>query len=323
MKLSIVVPIFNVEAYIAKCADSLVKQTVPNDDFEVIFVNDGTKDNSITILRDVVDFENHQNFHLVEKENGGLSSARNYGMEYVKGEYVWFVDSDDWIDEDAVVKVLPLLSGEDAIHFPLYYRESSTGTIIKSVASSGITGSQITRGQYQYPVQFSIYRKDFLNENNLTFRKDILMEDLHFTPRALYKAVNLLVADFPVYHYLQRDGSIMKSKVTRKRIEDRIWIAHDLYKFMEDNVTSGDKVDWASCIITDLNATMFDACRSNDPELLLLAKNFINKETRLTALLKHSTNRRNRIWYWLSKVAFGNFYIVYKVLFSLRYKHLN
>ena len=81
MKLSIIVPIYNVEAYIEKCAKSLLNQNVTKDTYEVIFVNDGTKDNSISVLCKTIDFTKHENFHLIEKENGGLSSARNYGLE--------------------------------------------------------------------------------------------------------------------------------------------------------------------------------------------------------------------------------------------------
>lgn len=319
MKLSIIVPVYGVETYIEKCAKSLVSQNVPNSYYEVIFVNDGTKDNSISVLHSIVDFQQQENFYLYEKENGGLSSARNYGLQYAKGEYIWFVDSDDWIDEDAIERIIPFLSGVDAIHFPSYYQEKLNETSIVSVNSSGINGRQITSGKYQFPVPFSIYRKGFLIDNNLSFKQGILMEDLHFSPRALYLADSVVIVEFPVYHYLQREGSIMKSLVTKKRIEDRIWISYDLNAFMKENVSDKDKMKWKECIVIDVNAIMFDAFRSNNKELLSIAKDYINTQSELTSLLKFSLNRRNRVWYWCSRIMGGNFYSVYRLLYKLRY----
>lgn len=320
MKLSIVVPVFNVEAYISKCANSLAKQTASNNYFEVIFVNDGTKDNSISVLRKVIDFDNQPNFFLVEKENGGLSSARNYGLNNAKGEYVWFVDSDDWVDNDSVERILPLLNNNvDAVHFPSYYREERSGTSVRTVISKGETGTEIINSSYQYPAQFSIYRYDFLKTKQLEFQQGILMEDLHFTPRALYLAEKVKVADFPVYHYLQRDTGIMFSPVSKKRILDRIWISHDLYDFSQEYVLDRDKNKWRECIVIDVNAVMYDTFRSGNKELHSIAKQYINKEKSLTNCLKYSNNKKNRIWYYISRLFFNNFYLTYRFLFWLRY----
>ena len=320
MKLSIVVPIYNVAPYIEKCAKSLLSQSANKDIFEVIFVNDGTTDDSIEILHETIDFEQNRNFFLVEKENGGLSSARNYGMKYITGEYVWFVDSDDWVDENAIEKILPYLNNVDALHFPTYYREDATDTSIVSVNAQGTTGRQITSGEYQFPVQFTIYKTEFLTHNNLEFQKGILMEDLHFTPRALYLAKDVKICKFPVYHYLQRAGGIMLSDVSKKRIYDRIWISKDLFEFSQKHVSNEDVNLWSECIAIDVNAIMYDACRSNDKEILDIAKSYINKERQHTYVLKFSRNFKNRIWYYISLVCFGNFYHTYRILYKLRYR---
>lgn len=106
MKLSIIIPIYNVEKYIERCAESVLNQNVPPSQYEVIFVNDGTKDNSVEILKKAINFNIHSNFQIRDKENGGLSSARNFGLEHATGDYVWFVDSDDWIESNCLAKIV-------------------------------------------------------------------------------------------------------------------------------------------------------------------------------------------------------------------------
>jgi glycosyltransferase involved in cell wall biosynthesis len=94
--LSIIVPVYNVEKYLAQCLDSLLNQTYR--DFEVLIVNDGTKDSSAQIAMDYVK-KDSDHFMLLNKENGGLSDARNYALPYAKGKYITFLDSDDYVEE--------------------------------------------------------------------------------------------------------------------------------------------------------------------------------------------------------------------------------
>ena len=98
MKVSVVVPVYNVEKYLKRCLDSIINQTYKN--IEIILVNDGSKDNSRDICEEYE--KNFDNIILINQENGGLSAARNTGLKYVKGEAVTFVDSDDWLELDAI-----------------------------------------------------------------------------------------------------------------------------------------------------------------------------------------------------------------------------
>ena len=110
IKISIVIPIYNVEHYIGRCAESVLNQKLSKDEYEVIFVNDGTKDNSVEVLNKAIDFEKYPNFYVYNKENGGLSSARNFGLDKAHGDYVWFVDSDDWIEPNCLAKIVKKLN---------------------------------------------------------------------------------------------------------------------------------------------------------------------------------------------------------------------
>ena len=127
MKLSIIIPVYNVEAYVGRTLESVFATDAT--DFEVIIVNDGTKDGSMGVIRQ---FANRLNLTIIEQENQGLSAARNRGLDAAKGDYVWFVDSDDFLVEDGVGKVLRLLAarpGADVLRFPLRY-VCQDGTLI-------------------------------------------------------------------------------------------------------------------------------------------------------------------------------------------------
>ena len=100
-KVSVIVPVYNVEKYIARCLTSLVNQTI--EDLEIIVVNDGSKDNSEQIIKEFK--KDYKNIIYVKKENGGLSSARNFGLIYATGEYVAFLDSDDYVDRTLYQKM--------------------------------------------------------------------------------------------------------------------------------------------------------------------------------------------------------------------------
>ena len=113
MKLSIIVPVYNVEKYIVKCISSLLDQQT--NDYEIIIVNDGTKDKSIDLIKKTF---NDSKIAIIEQENQGLSAARNTGVRHSKGEYIWFVDSDDWIAKGGIDELIPILDG----HTELVYQ---------------------------------------------------------------------------------------------------------------------------------------------------------------------------------------------------------
>ena len=98
MLLSIILPVYNVEAYLGRCINSCLCQDLPKDNYEIIVVIDGSPDNSIEVARRFQ--SDNDNVKIVVRENGGLSAARNTGLEAASGDYVWFIDSDDYIEEN-------------------------------------------------------------------------------------------------------------------------------------------------------------------------------------------------------------------------------
>ena len=107
MILSIIIPMFKVEVFIKTCLESCVKQDLSSVDYEIICVNDGSPDQSAVLAREFAD--QYSNIKVIDRPNGGLSAARNTGLSLAKGEYVWFVDSDDWIVEDCIGRIVKRL----------------------------------------------------------------------------------------------------------------------------------------------------------------------------------------------------------------------
>ena len=108
-KVSIIIPVYNVEKYLKKCLDSVINQTYK--DIEIICVNDGSKDGSENILKEYATKDSR--IKIIEKKNGGLSSARNAGLDVASGEYCYFVDSDDWIELNTIEKLTDIILSND------------------------------------------------------------------------------------------------------------------------------------------------------------------------------------------------------------------
>lgn len=217
MVLSVIIPVYNVEPYVGKVLESVFVTTASTDDFEVIVVNDGTKDRTMDIVRQ---FADRPNLTVIEQKNQGLGAARMTGLSFAKGQYVWFIDSDDWLVEDGVGKVLALLTDlpeDDVLMFPLRWRYEDGSkedrldysrdnvviaagrTVVKDLGL-GVVGS----------TRFVIPRSLF-SDSRLFFPKGVLFEDVYFGAVLVTIARRFHVQTEPVYNYRIRSGSIMTS----------------------------------------------------------------------------------------------------------------
>lgn len=241
LKLSIIIPVYNVEPYIAKCLDSCLQQDLPTDEYEIIVVNDGSPDNSLTIVKHYMQL--YQNIRLVNRTNGGLSAARNTGLKEAEGEYVWFVDSDDRIEENCIGTLWSRIdaSNLDVLCFTLQLCYDS-GCVQPYVVEHP-DGEQIYNGlDFICSVDMppaavcGIYRRQYLIDNGFSFLEGVLHEDMDFTPRVYSMAERIAFYDRPIYNYYQREGSIMKSVRHVKRCRDLLTICDHLYEFTIKNI---------------------------------------------------------------------------------------
>jgi len=239
MKLSIIIPVYNVEEYVVQCISSCINQEVPLGTYEIIIVNDGSTDGSLTNAEAIV--TGNPIVRIFSQENKGLSAARNKGMSLAKGEYIWFVDSDDWIDCNCLGIVLEYLHGEDVIAMTDYYKEGSWIDLSSPcVSTKAQTGKELLRESYIIPSQFYIYKREFLIRNKLSFFPGIYHEDLEFTPRMLYLCNSLAVIPHKVYHFRKRAGSITQTPLPKKTF-DLFVIMYRIKLFMEGHVAKDDK----------------------------------------------------------------------------------
>ena len=122
IKLSIIIPVYNTEAYLRRCLDSCLHQDLPMDQYEIIAVNDGSTDRSLEILKDYE--RQYTNIHVYSQENKRQGAARNYGLTKASGEYIWFVDADDWIANNCLRKLSLSLDGIDIFIFPGFWSDN-------------------------------------------------------------------------------------------------------------------------------------------------------------------------------------------------------
>ena len=223
-KVSIIVPVYNVEKYLPKCLDSLLEQTFS--DIEIICVNDGSTDGSGEILK--LYAQRDSRIKIVTKENGGLFSARHEGMLYVKGEYILFVDSDDWVKENLVQECLDAAKNlPDMIIFGAYSVREKKGKIIAK--RGGYDYSKIP-AKYRHktfnktdfkkdifkfpPTAWSkMYRTEFIKNNNIRFQEIKNGEDQLFFIHSMLLADKINVVNDNHYYYIKsRAGAITKKK---------------------------------------------------------------------------------------------------------------
>lgn len=209
IKVSIIVPVYNVEKYLDKCLKSLVNQTLK--DIEIIVVNDGTKDNSQKIIDKYV----NKYPKLVKsyiKENGGLSSARNYGLKYAKGKYIAFVDSDDYVETNMYQKLYDKAVEKDfdmVVCNLKYIYETKEVNAYSNINKDILTKEEIKKSMINiYPSAWNKLFNKRLFKNKVLFKEKVWFEDVEFLYR-LYPYINSIgtVEDY-LYNYVQRKGAI-------------------------------------------------------------------------------------------------------------------
>lgn len=234
--ISVIIPFFNVEEYIEKCLRSLISQEIS--DAEFIFVNDGSLDASNRIVEKYA--QNDSRIVIVNKENGGLSSARNEGLKYVRGEYVLFLDSDDYLEPGALNRLvlearnnqLDVLQAQYKLIYP-DREEPGEQADISNVVMDGRTwliGNQIV-----YGACFCLYKAEFLKNIGISFLEGVYHEDMEFLPKVMYQAERIMAIDYVFYDYVVRESSISNKKAL-KRCEDYYFIACHVEEWAKKNV---------------------------------------------------------------------------------------
>ena len=228
-KVSVIVPIYNVEKYLEKCINSLLSQTL--EDIQIILVNDGSKDNSGNIAKEY-EKNNKDRVIYVEKENGGLSDARNYGLKYATGDFIAFLDSDDYIEKNAYEEMYNKAIEENADYVECDFIWEFPNKI---------------RIDKQYPYKNKkemlsfvrvvawnkLIKRQLITDNNLEFPKGLRYEDVEFTYKLIPFINKFAYVDKPFIHYVQREGSI--ANVQNERTAEIFTVLNNVIEFYKKN----------------------------------------------------------------------------------------
>ena len=236
MKFSVIIPVYNVEAYLSECLDSVLNQTF--EDWEAICVNDGSTDSSYAILEEFASKDSR--LKIVNQPNGGLSAARNTGLKAAVGEYVLFLDSDDWLEGGALERVSESLTDEDMLCFSgrrFFEKESRYHEADQLRPRSYATGMDYYNENALSVRDFAFvcvvlraYKREFLLSHDLWFKEGIFHEDNLFTPLACYFAEKVKVINDCLYDYRVRANSITTTGNV-KRLRDLLGTANTLAAF--------------------------------------------------------------------------------------------
>ncbi len=250
-KFSLIVPVYNVENYIRKCIMSLLNQTFK--DFEVIVVNDGTKDKSIDKIKDL-------DVTIITQKNKGLSQARNEGVKKAKGEYLIFIDSDDYVEENLLEEInKSLVNNPDLVRFQIQ-EVKENGEITKYMetpffeksgeeAFSLISKYHFVENAWCYAIKRTYYQQE-----KFKFKENTVHEDFGLIPLVIIKAKVVNSIEYIGYNYLQRIGSIMNNiddyeKILKKTND---FYNHYLYLKKEIDKTFLDSIIFKSFIANSL-----------------------------------------------------------------------
>lgn len=239
--LSIIVPVYNVEQYVEKCILSIVQQIAASSLYELIVVNDGSTDKSRAILGKLQ--KQYPFIQIIDKENGGLSSARNEGLKFAQGEYIYFIDSDDWISDDSLSFILThIRTYVSDIHLFGIQEVSDEGEGKKLLSSLSPDNKILTIDDYltRYTLRSSawqgIFKRELFLKANYHFKDGFIAEDDDFVVRIFSVAKDVVCNSKIIYLYYQRSNSISKIEdqdVNEKLIDDKLLMLAELDKYIQ------------------------------------------------------------------------------------------
>lgn len=237
-KISVIIPVYNVEKLLRRCIDSVLNQTLK--DIEIICVNDGSTDNSGLILEE---YKKYENIKIINQKNAGLSVARNTGLENVTSKYVAFLDSDDFVDADFYEKLFRYIEEKNAdIACASIIRENNQ----KKVCLINYKQIEVARNvkerffladcpKHNF-VWNKLYKTELINKNNLKFVPGMIYEDMWFTPDILEVANSVVAVPNTYYHYWKHKNTLIKGDCDKYRADKLLGYQYLTEKCKKHNV---------------------------------------------------------------------------------------
>ena len=315
IRLSLIVPCYNVEEYVEKCIVSLENQDIPKEEYEILAYNDESKDNTLAILNRLA--KTYPNVKVESHKNKGLSGTRNRGIREAKGEFLWFVDSDDWITENCLSDILSSVGQEtDIMAFIGFIPEGGRTENSQCYKKSVVDKEGLFKTGFADAAQFYIFQREFLIENECLFKEGIKHEDTLFTPITLEKASKISFYLTPVYHFLQRPGSIT-TVADIKRIYD-LWdnmkILYEYSKTIQDEVIKRGFHNHMAHHITEMLNYGIDNGKDGEELIAQIMK----QHPEFWSIMRNAIDLKPRMLYWAVKLSPLPFVSTYRLLAHLR-----
>jgi len=319
ISVSVIIPVYNVQNYLFKCLNGVINQSLKN--IEIIIVNDCSLDNSEDIINQFIEKDDRIKY-FKNKKNIGQGFTRNDALLKAKGEYIYFLDSDDFIELNSLEKLYRKSIEEDLdILEGRYYKIENS---VKSInpksyfqVESVLTGQQYIdqSSRIMIVVWNKIWKRTFLLNNNLCFKKR-KYEDVNFTLEAFTKAKRVSNIDFAFYNYFVRENSTMTAVITRDRLQDSLELVKDLEVLYLE--TKGQLINpqiekfFFNGIVTILSSKV---AKSDNRKLRLEFSNKIlqiYKKYRFDVLRAKKLGKMNKLLLFISPVLMSKFYEFYK-----------
>jgi len=295
MLLSFIVPFYNVEEYIEQCIRSLCNQDIPNNQYEIICVNDCSPDSSVDIVKRLQ--EEYSNIILIEHtENKKLGGARNTGLKYAKGEYIWYVDSDDYIQNNVLGYVRKILLTEkiDFLHFN--YNELRDGNLVQIQQNEDIDvvsgvdlflNPSMNWSRDHIVAWTKIYNRHFLIENSLYFAENVMYEDNDYAFMSYFLANRVKHINKSLYIYRTNPDSITRIKFTYVHIEYWLELCKRLisvHQIIKQEHSSLKLIEEMHTFIKNIIYQILSVYRTLDKQSKYKAKQKIKKKVDVTYL---------------------------------------
>ncbi len=250
MKFSLIVPVYNVENYLDKCLNSIFLNNYK--DYEVIIVNDGSTDNSEKIINEYV--SKYSNIVYIKQKNKGLSSARNAGVKKAKGDYILFIDSDDYIEKDLLNTLNKnLTDSPDILRYQLREIYDDRKVDCNEIGFDSLKGikafSKITKYKYIEVAVLYVYKTSFFKKNKFSFQEKIYHEDFALIPIIISKADMVKSINYIGYNYVNRKSSIMNDNDEEKiikKMDDCIFAYKSAIELLSKVKESDDVINFYS-----------------------------------------------------------------------------
>ena len=279
--LSIIIPMYKVEDYIAECLQSILRQDYRKIgfDYELILVDDGSPDNCVKVAQSIL---GRLPYKLIRQTNSGQGAARNAGLEVATGEFVWFVDADDWISDDSFSALTGIDTTDlDAIAVNAIEEVEGAKCRLNYGDSVGsvISGFQmLEEDRFSYCPYLTIYRREFLDNNSLRFLPKVYHEDNEFTPRAYYYARRIYQLDRVLYHVRINMQSTTRC-ANPKRYFDLFTVASRLSEFSDSEVEKRSRYMFSRFIGLVLNSALDGTIKYTDDVKAELQKRFLAEKS--------------------------------------------